>query len=144
MRAAPDDAADAGVLAWLEQQRAGFVNALDDDFNTPAAVAVLFDLTAEVNKLLNSNARPSRGTWQAIDDAYRAWGGQVLGLVPDQLRRGADDELLDGLVKLLIEMRAEARVARDYGRADAIRERLTGLGVTLEDRPEGTVWRLGR
>ncbi len=142
LRSAPEGEADSGVLALLEHQREWFTNAMDEDFNTPAALAVLFDLTTEINKLLGSNIPLSRGTLQAIDDTYRALGGHVLGIVPEQFRREADGELLEGLVKLLIEMRSEARGAQDYARADAIRERLAALGVILEDRPEGTIWRI--
>jgi cysteinyl-tRNA synthetase len=142
LHSAPEGGADKGVLALLEHQREWFADAMDDDFNAPAALAVLFDLTTEVNKLLNSNVRLSRGTLEAIDGEYRALGGRVLGVVPDQFHREADWELLDGLVKLLIEMRAEARAARDFARADAIRDRLAALGITLEDRPEETMWRV--
>jgi cysteinyl-tRNA synthetase len=49
-----------------------------------------------------------------------------------------------GLVQLLIELRAEARRQRDFARADQIRERLRALGILLEDRPDGTTWRMGR
>jgi cysteinyl-tRNA synthetase len=142
LRAAPEGEADTGVLALLEHQHEWFANAMDDDFNAPAALAVLFDLTTEVNKLLNSDVRLSRGTLEAIDSTYRALGGRVLGIVPEQFHHEADWELLDGLVKLLIELRAEARAARDFARADAIRDRLATFGVTLEDRVEGTTWRL--
>ena len=142
--AAPEGVADAGVLTLLEHQHEWFTNAMDDDFNAPAALAVLFDLTTEVNKLLTSDVKLSQGTLEAIDSTYRALGGRVLGIVPEQFHREADWELLDGLVKVLIEMRAEARAARDFARADALRDRLAALGITLEDRPEGTTWRIGR
>jgi len=134
--------ADAGVLAMLDNQRERFTDAMDDDFNASAALAVLFDLTTEVNKLLNSGATWSRGTLEAIDGAYQSLGGRVLGIVPDQFQQEANLELVDGLVKMLIQLRAEARQAKDYARADEIRDRLTALGVVLEDRPDGTAWRL--
>lgn len=133
--------ADPGVLALLANQRERFNDAMDDDFNSPAALAVLFDLTTEVNKLLMSEARLTRGTLEAIDGTYQSLGGRVLGIAPDQLHPEANWDMLDGLVKLLIEMRAEARQAKDYDRADEIRDRLSALGVALEDRPEGTTWR---
>jgi len=144
LRSAPEGAPDAGVLALLEHQREWFASAMDDDFNAPAALAVLFDLTTEVNKLLNSDVELNRGTLEAIDGTYRALGGHVLGVVPDQLRPEADWELLDGLVRMLIKVRAEARSVKDFARADAIRDHLAALGVTLEDRPEGTTWRISR
>lgn len=133
--------ADPGVLALLDNQRERFNDAMDDDFNSPAALAVLFDMTTEVNKLLGSEARLTRGTLEAIDGTYQSLGGRVLGIVPDQLHPEANWDMLDGLVKLLIEMRAQARQTQDFLRADEIRDRLSALGVALEDRPEGTTWR---
>ena len=142
VRTASVGEADASVLAMLDNQRERFTDAMDDDFNAPAALAVLFDLTTEVNKLLNSGATLSRGTLEAIDGTYQSLGGRVLGVVPDQFRQEANLELVDGLVKMLIHLRAEARLAKDYARADEIRDRLAALGVVLEDRPDGTTWRL--
>ena len=142
VRTASVGEADAGVLAMLDNQRERFTDAMDDDFNAPAALAVLFDLTTEVNKLLNSGATLSRGTLEAIDGTYQSLGGRVLGVVPDQFQQEANLELVDGLVKMLIQLRAEARLAKDYARADEIRDRLAALGAVLEDRPDGTTWRL--
>ncbi len=68
----------------------------------------------------------------------------MLGLIPADVAVRADDALVDGLVRLLIDMRQEARRTRDWARADAIRDRLAGLGVALEDGAEGTRWRLSR
>jgi len=141
VRAASVGEADPGVLALLDNQRERFNDAMDDDFNAPAALAVLFDLTTEVNKLLGSGGTLTRGTLEAIDGTYQSLGGRVLGIVPDQLHPEANWDMLDGLVKMLIEMRAQARQAKDFGRADEIRDRLNALGVALEDRPEGTTWR---
>ena len=138
---APVGEADPGVLALLDNQRERFTDAMDDDFNAPAALAVLFDLTTEVNKLLGSGATLARGTLEAIDGTYQSLGGRVLGIVPSQFRQEANWDLLDGLVKMLIEMRAEARRAGDYNRADGIRDQLNALGIALEDRPDGTTWR---
>jgi cysteinyl-tRNA synthetase len=56
----------------------------------------------------------------------------------------ADSDLVDGLVRMLIDMRQQTRHARDWDRADAIRDQLAAIGITLEDGPEGTRWRLGR
>lgn len=62
--------------------------------------------------------------------------------MPDQFQQEANVELVDGLVKVLIEMRAEARKAKDFARADEIRDRLAALRIALKDRPDGTTWRL--
>ena len=138
------DEADAVVLANLEEIKARFEEAMDGDFNTPQAVAVLFDLGREVNTLLNSGEPLSGATLAAIDDLYRRLGGDVLGIVPDQLPEDAGVGLTDELVRILIEMRAEARQKKDWATADAIRDRLAAIGIALEDGPEGTRWRLAR
>ena len=71
--------------------------------------------------------------------------GLILGLFREasKLAGGAKDELVAGLVQLLIDLRLEARKAKNYALGDQIRQRLGQLGVTLEDRPGGTGWRLG-
>jgi cysteinyl-tRNA synthetase len=67
----------------------------------------------------------------------------VLGIVPEEASAGnANAEREEGLIRLLIDLRAAARSARNFAEADTIRKRLTELGVTLEDRPDGTIWRV--
>ena len=117
---------------------------MDDDFNTPQALAALFDLNKEVNTLLNSGEPVSRGTLEAIDGLYRELGGDVLSIIPDQLPEEAGAGLEDTLVQILIELRQEFRQAKDWAKADAIRDRLTEVRIALEDGPEGTRWRLVR
>jgi len=117
---------------------------MDDDFNAPGALAALYDLTREVNTLLNSGQAVGRAVLEAIDTTYRELGGQVLGIVPDEINAasGADAERQDGLVRMLIDLRADARAAKDFATADRIRDQLAGLGIVLEDRPDGTIWRV--
>jgi cysteinyl-tRNA synthetase len=144
LRTAGGEVVDAGWATKLDGYKARLLEAMDDDFNVPQTIAVLFDLSHEVNGLLNSGEPVSGGTLEAINTLYREFGGDVLGLIPSDLALKADDALADGLVRLLIEMRQEARQARDWARADAIRDRLAALGVTLEDGADGTRWRLSR
>ncbi len=139
---APDGEPDAAFQKVLDEHKARFLAARDDDFNTPMAIGTLFDLSHEVNALLNSGEPVSRGTLAAIDDLYRELGGRVLGIVPDELPDETGGQLAEALMHILIEMRAEARAAKDWTRADAIRDRLAEIGVVLEDGPEGTRWRL--
>jgi cysteinyl-tRNA synthetase len=139
---APPGPADPDILSALEAHKQRFLEAMDDDFNTAAAIGVLFELGRQVNSALNEPQPLSLETLRAIDALYRELGETVLGLIPDDLTRQAGGELLDGLVRLLIDLRQEARQARDWARADSIRDRLAELGVTLEDRAEGSTWRL--
>ncbi len=142
MRNAATGEADSAVLDKLAAARASFIQKMNDDFNAPAALAVLQDLTRQVNTLLNEFGPQSRNTLEAIDKLYRELGGDVLGIIPDQLDRGSNAGREDGLLRLLVELRAEARSRKDWATSDQIREQLSKLKVTLEDRPDGTVWKL--
>ena len=148
LRDAEGGQVDAEWSSKLDDYRARFEEGMNDDFNTPRAIATLFDLSREVNTLLNSEEPVSGRTLQAIDGFYQTLGGDVLGLLFEELGQTAvsqaDSELLDGLVHMLIDVRQEAREARDWARADAIRDQLADLGINLEDGPEGTRWRVSR
>jgi cysteinyl-tRNA synthetase len=139
-------AGDAGnaFLDVLAQARRRFVEAMDDDFNAPGGLAVLHDLTREVNTLLNSSQPVGKAVLEAIDATYRELGGTVLGIVPEETAAAGtgNAEREEGLIQMLVELRAQARANRDFATADHIRARLAELGVTLEDRPDGTVWRV--
>ncbi len=143
LRDAPESDAASGFLTVLDEHREQFIEAMDDDFNAPAAIGMLQNLTREVNTLLNSGEEIGRATLQAIDDLYRNLGGDVLGLVPDDAAGvGVDAGRQDGVIELLIELRAEARDSKEWARADRIRDRLAELGVILEDRPDGTIYKI--
>ncbi len=115
-----------------------FAAALDDDLGTPAAVAVLFDTVREGNRVDD----PTRHAAQV-----RAMLG-VLGLDPADpaWATGGDDTRLtaavDALVAGLLEQRAEARAAKDFARADAIRDQIKAAGIDVEDTPAGPKWSL--
>ncbi len=146
LRLAPageDGAAAAEVASLVDETRQRCVAALDDDFNTPVALAALFDFSRSVNTLLNAETPPSRAVLAALDGLYAEIGGQVLGVIPAQASGGAANaEREAGLINLLIELRAEARKRKDFALADSIRERARELGVVLEDGKDGTTWKL--
>jgi cysteinyl-tRNA synthetase len=141
---AEDGGSDAAFQQVLDEHKARFIEAMDDDFNTPQALAALFDLNKEVNTLLNSGEPVSRGMLEAIDGLYRELGGDILGIIPDQLPEEAGAGLEDALVQILIDLRQEFRQAKDWAKSDAIRDRLAEVGIALEDGPDGTRWRLVR
>jgi len=145
MRQAPmaEGTADLSYMADLEPYRQAFLEAMDDDFNTPRAIAMLHELARAVNKMLDSGHPINRGTLAAIDQMFNELGGQILGIIPEQLEPPeVRSELVDGLIRILLDLRQEYRMARDWARADAIRQRLAELGIIVEDRPEGPTWRL--
>ena len=144
MNHAPESDAGSGFRQRLEKAKTAFGEVMDDDFNSPRAIAVLQDLTRDVNTLLNGGTELGLSTLAAINETYTNIGGGVLGLVPAVEAAERDDRQREaGLIQILIELRAQARADRDYARSDHIRDQLTGLGIVLEDRVDGTVWKPG-
>ncbi len=140
--AQPAGTAELSEVGTLMRYSEQFLDAMDDDFNTPQAIAALFDLNREVNELLNSGKSLSQGTLAAIDDIYSELGGQILGIIPEDLARGASEALVEGLMDIILDIREQYREAEAWERADALRNRLADLGVMVDDRPEGPVWRV--
>ncbi len=138
---------EPAIQSALDKCSTEFEAALADDFNTPQALAALFDLSREVNALLNSGNPVNRATLEAIDERYRTLGGAILGFTDLSGEAGqaaaGGAEIQSNLVQLLISLRAEMRTRKDWATADSIRNRMADIGVQLEDRPEGTTWRLG-
>ncbi len=128
--APPDPATGSALPEEFVPFRQRFVDAMDDDFNTPEALAALHDFS----RALRSEAVTAEAAARGAEELKTLAG--ALGLQGP--RRGDVDE---ERVSRLIEERAEARRQRDFRRADEIRAEIEGLGAILEDKPTGTIWR---
>jgi cysteinyl-tRNA synthetase len=124
----------------LEKYHRQFSDAMNDDLNTPEAIAALFDATREINTHIAS--KPTQEFLSEARALYETFLGQILGVLDEKPKAGVSTELLDGLIQMIIEQRQEARARRDFKTSDALRDRLTALGVTLEDTAEGSRWKL--
>ena len=127
-------AASVGSTIDASPAKAQFVEAMDDDFNTPRALAAMFDLAREINRGKDEGADVL-----GAQDTLRELSG-VLGISLDGT---AETSGAGPFVQMLVNVRTELRAARQFDIADSIRDRLSELGVTIEDTPEGTEWRIG-
>ncbi|MHA3359524.1 cysteine--tRNA ligase [Yersinia enterocolitica] len=137
LRGTDENATPAGGAEFEARFRA----AMDDDFNTPEAYSVLFDIAREVNRLKTENMTAAN----ALAAELRKLA-HVLGLLEQDpelfLQSGAqtdDDEVVK--IEALIKQRNDARSSKDWALADSARDQLNELGIVLEDGPQGTTWR---
>ena len=130
------NAAEGGEASeFLAKYRQDFIDAMDDDFNTADAMGVLFSAVREINTMIAAN--PAKAAVEAAIALFDELTG-VLGLV---YNRKTDN--LDAEVEALIQQRTDARKARDFATADAIRDKLKEMGIILEDTPQGVKWTRG-
>ena len=124
----PDDVA----IDWSNPFAQRFQAAMNEDFGTPEAVAVLFDLASEVNRSMSSQ----------MAGLLKALGG-VLGLLQDDPQRflqAGSSDLDESAIQTQIAERAAAKAAKNFAEADRIRQELTAMGIVLKDAPTGTTW----
>jgi cysteinyl-tRNA synthetase len=141
---------DSSFLKEIADHREQFLAAMDDDFNTGGAIGELFEIVHALNRFANQLTTGTAQDPAASLGPYRAGMVvlkelcQILGLFqrPAAAAQRADDGLTAPLLGLLIDLRARLRKEKNFGLADEIRKGLTELGVTLEDRADGTRWRI--
>ncbi|GAB4143164.1 MAG: cysteine--tRNA ligase [Planctomycetaceae bacterium] len=148
----PLEGEPAEFFAQLKDHRDRFLEAMDDDFNTGGAIGVLFELRKTIGafisqRKLDMGERPSEeetGALIAAMQLLKELAG-ILGVFRKPVEKAGDDggAFAGDLMQLIIDVRSMARESKQWDIADKIRDRLNELEVTLEDRPEGTIWRRG-
>ena len=128
----PADVAPGSEILDPSSFKTMFIEAMDDDLNTPRALAAMFELIREINRGREGGMNVTSAQEVLLEVA------SVLGLTLDAKQRTGD---IDPLIDLLIKSREELRSAKMYVQADGIRERLEELGYVLEDSADGTTWK---
>ena len=141
----------ATFVQELNELRQRYLDAMDDDFNTGGAVGVLFDLRKVLNAFIGDHKLDTAAADKSKLPALTAGMtllkelASILGVFREAKAKAAsaDDGLLDGLMQLVIQIRADARKNKNFAVADLIRNKLNELKITLEDRTDQTLWRRG-
>ena len=131
---APEAPALTAQAARILERRDDLIAEMDDDFNTANAIAVLFEITRDINTLLQHES-VSAAVLQTLLGFYDELLG-LFGFLPSEQSSDGDAE-----IEALVAERAQAKKEKNYKKADEIRARLGEMGVTLEDTPQGTKWK---
>lgn len=126
-----------------------FADAMNDDFNTPIAISVLFDFAKAVNTALNSKEGLSENSLKECRRIFESCGHDVLGIIQtgdreDAAGKSPGKEMVGDIVSILLDVRKQARQNKDFALSDLIRDRLADSGVTLKDTKDGTEWSIAQ
>jgi cysteinyl-tRNA synthetase len=148
---APSEATPADFQKVLDTAKAGVESALDDDFNTPEALARLFEVIRTFNNTVRTPG-PVTPKKAAVAKAFLQWTGWLGNLMslfaenPADFLRFLDDMLLKqkklerASIDALVQERAQARQNKDFSRSDELRKQLTEMGIAVQDGPQGSEW----
>jgi cysteinyl-tRNA synthetase len=127
------------IVQEIELEKAAFISAMNDDFNSAEAIAILYslaDLSFSESRVHISNAHLLVKTWEEL-------AGDILGILPTHPSQTSDQShAMDSAMQILMKQRKAARDRRDFAASDSIRNELEEAGIILEDTKEGTTWRL--
>lgn len=119
---------------------------MSDDFNTPMAMARLFELVSKINSLKAghlSNNDITNETLERLKTTFNSFIYDIFGLLDEELTSGGGNGIADGLMQLIIELRQNARTNKDWGTSDKIRDSLNELEIKVKDGKDGTTWSKG-
>ncbi len=135
----PSNATTASVAGLQGKCRA----AMDDDLNSPVAIAHLFDAAKAINSICAGHASITAADLDELKSTFNTFMYDILGLKDESASASSQgNDAFSGAVELLLEMRQQAKAKKDWAAADMIRERLTALGFTIKDTKDGVEWKL--
>ena len=141
------DSSDVSSPFSIETFQRRFEKEMNDDFNTPKAIAVLFDFSRELNKYLHQPGPHHKPFLQEAERFYQVFAGEVLGLLPEEVTREPSapiQQMVEKLIQLTVEVRGELRRRKLWPLSDKIRDQLARLGIVIKDRPDGSSeWEIG-
>ena len=115
--------------------------AMNDDFNSPIVIANLFEGVRIINSVNDKKESLSADDLHLLRDTFNTFTGEILGLKQEEAAAGSD-ETLNGLMQLILDLRKNAKTARDFATADKIRDELTRVGISVKDTKDGAEWSL--
>jgi cysteinyl-tRNA synthetase len=116
-------------------------DAMNDDFNSPVVIAQLFDAARIINLVKEGKEKMSDEAKAILAEAYRTFIENILGLVPEE-QSGKKDELINGLMDTIIDIRADVRAKKDFAASDLIRDKLLKINIQIKDGKEGASWEM--
>lgn len=117
-------------------------DAMGDDLNTPILISHLFDGVKMINSIVAGKEKITAEQLEKLRKLYNDFAFDILGLKQETEATGSNDELLNNLVGTLLEMRTEAKKNKDWAAADALRDKMTALGIEVKDTKDGFEWKL--
>jgi cysteinyl-tRNA synthetase len=131
------DKSDENITAWVQR----CYDALNDDMNTPKLIAELFDAVRIINSVKENLLSLTTEEIENLSKNFRLFFFDILGMLSEESNAG-NNQITEGLMQMIIEMRQEAKLNKNWAVADSIRNHLAALGITIKDTKEGAVWEM--
>jgi len=136
---------DSGAHSFdFEKSYLAFKEAMDDDFNSPKAIAVVFDFIKEVNTYIANGDNLTREFYEGALEFLKKTADGVLGILRTEKVENSDSGLEEELIQLLLKLRVDAKLEKNYALSDKIRNELLTLGITIQDTKEGSTYKKNR
>jgi cysteinyl-tRNA synthetase len=132
----------AGSTVDVITLRENAYEALSDDLNCPVLLGNLFEGVRIINSVIDRKATINQEDLELLKEFMLTFTHELLGLAPEDNKRSNDNELLDKVVKLLLQQRQEAKARKDYAASDFIRNQLASMGIQVMDTKDGAVWEM--